>query len=76
MGVKVTILTEYFGNSSDWVTLEFETESNKIVTQDENEMIDYLFGLVLGEGIEVSDRSYVIIIDYIDGSSFSRWKLL
>lgn len=76
MGVKVTILTEYFGNSSDWVTLELETEYNKIVTQDENEMIDYLFGLVLGDGIEASDRSYIIIIDYTDGSSYYRWKLL
>lgn len=66
MGAKVTILMEdYFG---EWVTLELKTESNK--------MIDYLFGLVLGDGIEASDTSYIIIIDYNDGSSYSRWKLL
>jgi hypothetical protein len=74
MGAKVTLVVEDY--SGDWVTLEFETEANKIVTQDENEMIDYLFGLVLGDSVEASDTSFILIIDYTDGSSFSRWKLL
>ena len=73
--VHITITTEFFPKS-DWVTLEFKTEYNKIVTQDENEMIDYLFGLLLGDSIEVTDRSYIIIIDYTDGSTYSKWNLI
>ncbi len=76
MAVKVTLLVE--DDVGDWVTLELETEYNKIVSQDENQMMDYLFGRVLGDGIESFDTlcSYIIIIDYTDGSSFTRWKLL
>ena len=76
--VRVTIMIEdyipYVGG--DWVMIEFETEYYKIVTQDENELIDYLFGLVLGDGIECTGRSYIILIDKTDGSSYTRWKLL
>ena len=72
--VKITILHEC--EPSDWVTLEFQTEYNKIVTQDENDMIDYLFGLLLGDSIELTDRSYIIIIDYTDGSTYSKWNLI
>ena len=74
MGVKVTIVVEDY--AGDWVTLELESECMLVLSQDQNEMFDYLFGLVIGDGIEANDRSYIIIIDYTDGTSSTRWKLL
>ena len=74
MGVKVTIMVEDFG--CDWITLELETDVNKIVTQDQQDLFPYLFGLILGDGIEATDRPYIIIIDYPCGKSHTKFKLL
>ena len=72
MAVKVTIMIEDF--RCDWITLELETKEK--VTQDEQDLFPYLFGLILGDGIEATDRPYIIIIDYPCGKTHTRYNLL